>query len=192
MGEASSVMGPGALGGRYSYSDKVPPVFDGRTTFEDYREDVELWLALTSLEGTKQGPAIVGRLFGEAKQSAKTLGVKAISKEDGAKAILDHLEKSYGVGKTDQLDIDLANFLDYSWTKDLSVEQFVAGFHSRLDRIASLSIDDKLKGHLLKIYSIHTALMQIANAHLELLLTLGHALLLLVKLPWITPCENSR
>lgn len=31
----------------------------------------------------------------------------------------------------------------------MSVEQYIAGFHSRLDKIATLNLDDKLKGHLL-------------------------------------------
>lgn len=31
----------------------------------------------------------------------------------------------------------------------MTVEHFIAGFHSRIDKIADLQIDDKLKGHLL-------------------------------------------
>ncbi len=68
---------------------------------------------------------------------------------DGADKILEHLDKSYAVDATDQLDIDLATFFDYSWKNHMPVEQFIAGFHSRLDRIASLNMDAKLKGHLL-------------------------------------------
>lgn len=63
--------------------------------------------------------------------------------------ILKHLDKSYGIDTVDQLDLNLAAFLDYSWSGNMYVEQFIAGFHSRLDKIAELAIDDKLKGHLL-------------------------------------------
>ncbi len=65
------------------------------------------------------------------------------------KVILEHLDKSYGIEATDQLDSDLAAFLDYTWHQKMGVEQFIAGFHTRLDKIAELNIDTKLKGHLL-------------------------------------------
>ena len=106
-------------------------------------------MVLTSLEKCKQGPALIGRLSGEAKASAKTLGVRTISSENGANLILEHLDKSYGVDKVDQMDIDLASFLDFSWHGNMAIEQFIAGFHTRIDKIADLHIDEKLKGHLL-------------------------------------------
>ena len=132
-----------------SFSERLPPQFDGHSSYSVYRQDVELWLVLTSLDKCKQGPALIGSLSGEAKASAKTLGLSVISSDDGATKILEHLDKSYGVDKVDQLDIDLASFLDFNWTGNMAVEQFIAGFHSRIDKIAELHMDDKLKGHLL-------------------------------------------
>lgn len=63
--------------------------------------------------------------------------------------LLEHLEKSYAVDAVNQLDSDLACYLDYTWKKSLSVEQYIAGFHSRLEKIACLDLNNKLKGHLL-------------------------------------------
>ncbi len=80
---------------------------------------------------------------------AKTLPVSTISSTDGVAQILGHLDKSYSIDDTDQLDLDLANFLEFTWHKSATVEQFIAGFHTRLHKISSLNIDDKLKGHLL-------------------------------------------
>lgn len=131
------------------FTDKVPPSFDGRSNYASYREDVQLWTKLTSLATAKQGPALVGRLSGEAKASAKSLSIDVICDNDGVEMILKRLDKSYAVDAANQLDSDLAVFLDYSWKKSSSVEQYIAGFHSRLDKIASLEIDEKLKGHLL-------------------------------------------
>lgn len=31
----------------------------------------------------------------------------------------------------------------------MSIDEYIAGFHSRLDNISDLALDDKLKGHLL-------------------------------------------
>ncbi len=146
----STVMGPeGSVHGSSTFTEKLPPSFDGHSNYSVYRQDVELWLCFTSLDKEKQGPALIGRLSGEAKASAKTLSVAVITGRDGADKILQHLDKSYAIDATDQLDIDLATFLDYSWKNHMPVEQFIAGFHSRLDRVASLNMDAKLKGHLL-------------------------------------------
>eukprot|EP00171_Calliarthron_tuberculosum_P018277 IDg18277t1 len=143
-------MGPdGTVSSTSAFSDKVPPAFNGRSNYASFREDVSLWLLLTSMEAKRRGPALIGRLGGEAKSSAKTLTLEVISSEDGVNSILEHLDKSYAVDATNQLDLDLATFLDYVWEKSMTVEQFIAGFHARLDKIAALNIDNKLKGHLL-------------------------------------------
>ena len=163
-----SVMGPGgisALPG--SFTDKIPPAFDGRNDYNSYKQDVQLWQTLTSLPKTKQGAAIIGRLYGEAKSSAKTIDIKDITSEDGVEYILDQLDKSYGLAKTDLLDLDLADFLDFTWNSKLTIEQFIAGFHTRLDKISDLKMDEKLKGHLLLRQSgldTHTRNMNVGAA----------------------------
>ena len=125
------------------------PSFDAHTSFAAYRQDVELLLLLTTLNEKKKGPALIGRLSGEAKASAKSLGTQAIGGEDGAIKTLDHLEKSYGVDDVDQLRIDLASFFGFQWRSNMTIEEYIAGFHAHLDKLSELSLTDKLKGHLL-------------------------------------------
>ena len=72
---------------------KIYPPFDGHTSFAAYRQDFELWLLLTTLNEKKKGPALIGRLSGGTKASAKSSATQAIGGEDGAIQILDHLEK---------------------------------------------------------------------------------------------------
>eukprot|EP00171_Calliarthron_tuberculosum_P022319 IDg22319t1 len=147
---ASSVMGPeGSTLHITSFADKIPPAFDGHGNYASYRQDVELWTHLTTLDIEKHGAALIGRLSGEAKAAAKTLSIATIASGQGVACILQHLDKSYAVNRTDQLDLDLAAFLDFTWSSHLPVDQFIAGFHTRLDRIAELHINSKLKGHLL-------------------------------------------
>jgi len=132
-----------------AFTDKVPPSFDGQSNYQTFRKDVEFWLQLTSLDETKRGSALIARLSGEAKASATSLGTETIFSKTGVTSILEKLDKLYQLDKTDQLDIDLTTFLDYTWKSNFSVEQFIAGFHTRLDKISSLKLDEKLKGHLL-------------------------------------------
>eukprot|EP00171_Calliarthron_tuberculosum_P023568 IDg23568t1 len=146
----SSVMGPeGSPVHSSTFTDKVPPSFDGHSEYSVYRQGVELWTFLTTLDNKKHGPALIGRLSGEAKAAAKTIPIAEITSEGGVTTILQRLDKSYAINKTDQLDADLAIFLDFTWNGRSPVEQFIAGFHNRLDRIAELNMSSKLKGHIL-------------------------------------------
>ena len=145
------VMGPESAANATTceFSDKIPPRFDGHMDYTSYREDVTLWTNLTSLPTRKHGPAIIGCLSGEAKTAAKTVSATDICGEEGVSKILERLDKAYAVDQTNRLDTDLAEFLDYTWRKELSVEHFISGFHTRVDKIAELNLSDKLKGHLL-------------------------------------------
>ena len=46
---------------------KIPPLFDGSTSWFKYEELTEDWLDLTVLEETKRGPALRNRLVGDAE-----------------------------------------------------------------------------------------------------------------------------
>ena len=72
----------------------------------------------------------MGRLHGDGKTAAKTLSTELICR--GIGLILKRLDKVYSVDKANQLDADLAEFLDYSRKKDLIVEHFISVFHTRV------------------------------------------------------------
>ena len=47
-------------------STKVPPGFDGRTSWFAYEEAIDDWVDFTTLEIDKRGPALKNRLVGDA------------------------------------------------------------------------------------------------------------------------------
>jgi len=131
------------------FSDKIPPSFDGVSSYSAYKEDVVLWTNLTSLPKSKHGPALIGRLRDDARMASKGLDIKDACSEDGAQKLLDHLDKSFGTDNMSQLDHDLSAFFDYQWSSSMSVDQFVIGFHNRYNRIAALNLDSNVRGHIL-------------------------------------------
>lgn len=135
----SAVMGPvadEAIGGEFS--DNIPPRFGGHNDYGSYLEDVSLWVNLATLPFEKHGPAIIGCLQGDAKTTGKTLSTQQICRPSGVVLIFERLDKAYAIDKTNQLDQDLADFLHYSWRKEVSVGHFVFGFHTLVDRISDL------------------------------------------------------
>ena len=47
-------------------ANKVPPAYDGRTSWFAYEELIDDWVDMTTLEPTKHGPALKSRLSGDA------------------------------------------------------------------------------------------------------------------------------
>lgn len=143
-------MGPAAdqqIGGKFS--EKVPPRFDGHEAYEPYSEDIFLWVNLTTLPPAKHGAVVIGSLLGEEKYAAKTISTEETCREGGVEFLLQRLEKEYEIEETNQLKNDLYEFLDYTWKKEVSAENFISEFRTRADKISELDLNDNLKGHLL-------------------------------------------
>lgn len=135
--------------------DKMTPSFGESTGYPSYREDVLLWTNLTSLTAVKRGPGLVGRQNGEVKSSAKYIYINNICTQNGVEQLLERLDKYYVVDSAKQLDSYFAKFLYYTWKKSTSIEQYITGFNSRLEKISTLNLNNKLKGHLL----LHQAIL---------------------------------
>ena len=64
---------------------KIPPLFDGSTSWFKYEELIEDWLDLTVLEKTKRRPALKTRLVGDAEMHKRLLDRKSLRATDGVK-----------------------------------------------------------------------------------------------------------
>ena len=132
-----------------SFTDRIPPSFDGYGDYQHFKENVLLWDSITGIDPRKRAATLIGHLTGQAQVIAKTLPLSTLTAEDGLVSLLSELDQKFGLDETSILHNHISQFFDHTWTKDLSVEEFVIGFHSRLDKITSLKLDDLLKGHLL-------------------------------------------
>ena len=45
---------------------KIPPAFDGRSSWFAYEEAIDDWLDITTLDAEKHGPSLKNRLYGDA------------------------------------------------------------------------------------------------------------------------------
>lgn len=131
------------------FSEKIPPSFDGYGDYQQYRENVILWDAMTSVSAERRAPTIIGQLTGQAQVTAKTLPLSELTSESGVSSLLREMDKKFGLDTVTLLHNNISDFFDYNWDKSMSVEEFIVGFHSRLDKISKLDMNDELKGHLL-------------------------------------------
>lgn len=124
------------------FSDKIATALDRHGVYTSYRKEFNVWMMCTTLPSEKQGRALIGRLHGKDKTAAKTLPGATLRRADGVAKILVRLDKAYDIDRTKKLETDLADFLDYSRKKEVSVEHFISSFHTRIYKIASLNTDD--------------------------------------------------
>ena len=59
---------------------KIPPLFDGSTSWFKYEELIHDWLDLTQLETEKRGPALKNRLIGDAAMYTGLLDRESLSR----------------------------------------------------------------------------------------------------------------
>ena len=146
-------MGPDNMSGGSgaSFNSRTPPYFDGHNvTNKVYRKGLKLWNNLTSIEEKKRAFAVIGRLGSEPKGIVKTVPNEKLAEEKGLEAFLEKLDSSYKLGDADHLDIDLADILYFIKGPKMTIEEYISGFFSSLNRLSKLKIDDVLKGHLLR------------------------------------------
>ena len=55
---------------------KIPPLFDGRTSWCKYEELIDDWLDLTVLEAGKRRPALKNRLVSEAQKCIRDFSIQ--------------------------------------------------------------------------------------------------------------------
>ena len=68
---------------------KIPPLFNGSTSWFKYEELIDDWLDLTLLEAGKRGPALKNRLAGDAENHKGLLKQESLRAEDGVKYFKD-------------------------------------------------------------------------------------------------------
>ena len=74
---------------------KIPPRFDGPTSWFKYEELIDDWLDLTMLEARKRGPALKNRFVGDAAMYKGLLDRESPRSEDGVKYLMDTLRPHF-------------------------------------------------------------------------------------------------
>ena len=76
-------------------TSKIPPLFDGPTSWFKYKDLIDDWLDLTVLETEKRGPALKNTLVGDAEMHKGLPNRKSLSAENGFKYFKDTLRPHF-------------------------------------------------------------------------------------------------
>ncbi len=77
---------------------KIPPMYDGRTSWFQYEELIDDWLDMTSIDQDKQGPALKYRLQGDAAVYKSLLDRNHLKTANGVRYFKDTLRPNFVKG----------------------------------------------------------------------------------------------
>ena len=69
-----------------------PPEFMESMSWTDYKKEIKIWQALTTLNTEQQGPCLYLSLKGKAREAALEVDLEAIERKDGIQLILERLD----------------------------------------------------------------------------------------------------
>ena len=72
-----------------------PPEYHEGLSWVDYKKEIKIWQALTTLAAEKQGSTLYLSLKGKAREAALEIDIDQIKGAYGVKAILDKLDKLF-------------------------------------------------------------------------------------------------
>lgn len=107
---------------------KNPPSFKKGDNYENWKKTLGIWQLVTSLEKSKQGPAIFLSLDSEAQEAILELPQDQIACSEGVKNILTKLDNLYKKDKTQSAFEALEDFEGLKRTEGQSIKDFCNQF----------------------------------------------------------------
>lgn len=126
------------------------------------REKDVLLDAITSVTLSPKAPTMIRQLTDNAQVTAKTLPLSELTSWSGVTNLLREMDKNFGMDIVTLLHKKIFKFFVYNWDRFMSVDAFVVGVHSCLDKIIKLVMKEHLKDHLL----LKQASLDIRDRHL--------------------------
>ena len=118
-----------------------PPTFDEKSqTWKEYRKELNMWKALTSLEEKKQGPALYLALVGKAKEVVKDIDEDQIFCESGLENIVSVLDSVFKKDENQESYLAYKQFEEFRRAKSMNVKDFVIKFESLHSKLKSLNM----------------------------------------------------
>lgn len=127
----------------------MPLSFHGYGGYQQYRKNVVLRIAMTSTAAPWRARTVIAMLTGQTQVTAKTLPLSELTFEDGFSSLRSELDKKFGLDNVTLEHNNISYFFHDQRDNSLLIEEFVVGFHSSLDIVSNLEINNEVKGHLL-------------------------------------------
>ena len=107
---------------------KPPPPYVEGTSYEVWKDDIQLWASFTTLEKKRHGTALYLELSGKVRECVRTLGNDVLMAEDGLTKVIEHLDKVYKKEEGRVTFNLVEKFEQFARTPNMTVESFIIEF----------------------------------------------------------------
>ena len=121
-------------------SFKNPPVFDDKTSYEDWKQDVDAWTYCTDLTKDRQGPALFLSLSLTVRESVRSLKMADLAKEAGAQLLLDTLDSIYKTDENTRAFLTFKEFYSFRRPSGMSICDFLSRYEFLYNKLIKYKI----------------------------------------------------
>ena len=112
-----------------------PPEFSESLSWTDYKKEIKIWQALTTLDAKKQGPCLYLSLTGKAREAALELDIDNIKGENGVELILKRLDELYLEDTTQTAYLAYQNFETFKRPETMKMKDYLVKFEQLYTKI---------------------------------------------------------
>lgn len=112
-----------------------PPEFSESMGWTDYKKEIKIWQALTTLEDEKQGPCLYLSLKGKAREAALELDIDKIKGKDGVDLILKRLDELFLEDTTQTAYLSYQNFETFKRPEAMNMKDYLVKFEQLYNKI---------------------------------------------------------
>ena len=109
----------------------APPDYDeNKTTWREYKKEIDVWSSLTSLPKEKHGPALWMALKGKAKDAVKEMEIKDIKVDNGLEVMIEKLDALFKTDENQAAYLAYRDFENLLRPPEMSFQEFVIKFEA--------------------------------------------------------------
>ena len=107
---------------------KAPPALGKDTLYVNWKREIKIWEAFTSLPDEKKAPAIFMTLIGEAREAVLNMDIEKLTDKLGVKYLIEELDKMYLKDESSQAYEAYECFEKFVRPHGMSISDYVIKF----------------------------------------------------------------
>ena len=120
---------------------KAPPSLERETLYVNWKKEIRIWEAFTSLPEEKRAPAILMTLSGEAKEAVLNMNIEALTDKTGVKNLIEELDKMYLKDESSQAYEAYETFEKFVRPSGMSISDYVIKFEQLYFKAKSFNME---------------------------------------------------
>ena len=111
------------------------PILTKEEHFEEWKRDITIWKAITSIDKSKQGPVLYRSLAGQAKKSCSNIKIEDICSANGYDLIMNKLEEVFAKDNEQKAFEYCREFETFKRAPEMKIVEYITEFERLYDKI---------------------------------------------------------